>query len=134
MGDIKTEYDKLFIGGKWTEPSTSEVLEVRCPATGEYFGKAPADLSIAEASYLAAIPQAPTFYSPYGKNKDKLDERKDLVLERLHTLFCEKFHKLIQHNQNNSSMECYAMDSQIIQLLIQGIVETGELDYQRHLR
>ncbi|HEX5253377.1 MAG TPA: aldehyde dehydrogenase family protein, partial [Mycobacterium sp.] len=41
MTDIKTEYDKLFIGGKWTEPSTSEVIEVRCPATGEYFGKAP---------------------------------------------------------------------------------------------
>ena len=25
MSDSKTEYDKLFIGGKWTEPSTSEV-------------------------------------------------------------------------------------------------------------
>ena len=24
----KTEYDKLFIGGKWVEPSTSEVIEV----------------------------------------------------------------------------------------------------------
>ncbi|MGO9549239.1 MAG: aldehyde dehydrogenase, partial [Mycobacterium sp.] len=41
MGDIKTEYDKLFIGGKWTEPSTSEVIEVHCPATGEYVGKVP---------------------------------------------------------------------------------------------
>ena len=35
----KTEYDKLFIGGKWTTPSTSEVIEVTCPATGEYVGK-----------------------------------------------------------------------------------------------
>ena len=40
MGEIKTEYDKLFIGGKWTAPSTSEVIEVHNPATGEYFGKA----------------------------------------------------------------------------------------------
>ena len=24
----KTEYDKLFIGGKWVEPSTSDVIEV----------------------------------------------------------------------------------------------------------
>ncbi len=39
MTDSKTEYDKLFIGGKWTEPSTDEVIEVRCPATGEYVGK-----------------------------------------------------------------------------------------------
>ena len=32
----KTEYDKLFIGGKWVEPSTADVIEVRSPATGEY--------------------------------------------------------------------------------------------------
>ncbi len=37
----KTEYDKLFIGGKWVEPSTSEVIEVHSPATGAYGGKVP---------------------------------------------------------------------------------------------
>ena len=36
--EAKTEYDKLFIGGKWTQPSTSQVIEVHCPATGEYVG------------------------------------------------------------------------------------------------
>lgn len=41
MSDSATEYDKLFIGGKWTKPSTSDVIEVRCPATGEYVGKVP---------------------------------------------------------------------------------------------
>ena len=41
MSDLQTEYDKLFIGGKWTEPSTNEVIEVHCPATGEYVGKVP---------------------------------------------------------------------------------------------
>lgn len=41
MSDSGTEYDKLFIGGKWTKPSTSDVIEVRCPATGEYVGKVP---------------------------------------------------------------------------------------------
>lgn len=40
MSDSATEYDKLFIGGKWTKPSTSDVIEVRCPATGEYVGAA----------------------------------------------------------------------------------------------
>ena len=39
--DKKTEYDKLFIGGRWVEPSTSEVIEVHNPATGEYVGKVP---------------------------------------------------------------------------------------------
>ena len=36
-----TEYDRLFIGGRWVEPSTSEVIEVRSPATGEYVGRVP---------------------------------------------------------------------------------------------
>lgn len=37
----KTEYDKLFIGGKWVEPATERVIEVYSPATGEYVGKVP---------------------------------------------------------------------------------------------
>jgi aldehyde dehydrogenase (NAD+) len=37
----KTEYDKLFIGGKWVEPSTAEVIEVFSPATGEKVGQVP---------------------------------------------------------------------------------------------
>lgn len=55
-------------------------------ASETYFGKKAFDLTLAEASYLAAIPQAPTFYSPYGKNRDKLDARKNLVLSRMHDL------------------------------------------------
>jgi hypothetical protein len=51
---------------------------------------------------------------------------KTFLLGRLHHLFCEIFHKQIQQYQTNFSMECYAVDSKIIQLLIQGIVETGE--------
>jgi penicillin-binding protein 1C len=47
-----------------------------------FFGKNPIDLTQAESAYLAAIPNAPTYYSPYGKNKNKLDERKGLVLKR----------------------------------------------------
>ena len=36
-------------------------------ATRQFFGKDPADVTLAEAAYLAALPQAPTFYSPYGE-------------------------------------------------------------------
>ena len=50
----KTEFDKLFIGGKWVEPSTERVIEVYSPATGEYVGKvpwaAPADVDAACAA------------------------------------------------------------------------------------
>ncbi|MDT5220611.1 MAG: aldehyde dehydrogenase [Mycobacterium sp.] len=58
-----TEYDKLFIGGKWTEPSTDEVIEVHSPATGEYVGKVPmaaaADVEAAVATARAAFDNGP---------------------------------------------------------------------------
>ncbi|MFA6274196.1 MAG: PBP1A family penicillin-binding protein [Candidatus Paceibacterota bacterium] len=52
-------------------------------ASKTYFGKSAQDLSLAEATYLAAIPQSPTTLSPYGKNKDKLETRKNFVLSRM---------------------------------------------------
>ncbi len=55
-------------------------------AAGTFFNKAPKDLTLAEAAYLAAIPQAPTYYSPYGKHKDDLIKRKNLVLSRMQVL------------------------------------------------
>jgi len=55
-------------------------------ASETYFNKKAQDLTLAEAAYLASIPQSPTFLSPYGKNKDKLDERKNFVLFRMREL------------------------------------------------
>ncbi len=52
-------------------------------ASQTFFDKRSNDLTLSEAAYLAALPQAPTFYSPYGNNKNKLDERKNLVLSRM---------------------------------------------------
>lgn len=48
-----------------------------------YFKKHAKDVTIAEASYLAAIPQAPTHYDPNGPNKSELDGRADYVLKRM---------------------------------------------------
>ena len=52
-------------------------------ASKTYFNKNAIDLTLAEASYLASIPQSPTLLSPYGKNRDKLETRKNLVLSRM---------------------------------------------------
>jgi len=52
-------------------------------ASKTYFNKKAQDLTLAEAAYLASIPQSPTALSPYRKNKDKLDARKNLVLSRM---------------------------------------------------
>ena len=49
-------------------------------ASNTFFGKTPSDLTIAESAYLAAIPNAPTFFSPHGNNKTALEQRKNIVL------------------------------------------------------
>jgi 1A family penicillin-binding protein len=48
-----------------------------------FFGKKASEVTLAEAAYLASLPNAPTFYSPYGNNRNKLEERKNLVLSKM---------------------------------------------------
>ncbi|NTV44289.1 MAG: PBP1A family penicillin-binding protein [Candidatus Yonathbacteria bacterium] len=55
-------------------------------AAKEFFGKNASDVSLAEAAYLAALPQAPTFYSPYGNHVDRLTNRQHTVLARMKEL------------------------------------------------
>ena len=55
-------------------------------ASATFFGKTPNELTIAQSAYVAAIPNAPTYYSPYGNNRDKLDIRKNLVLRKMNEL------------------------------------------------
>lgn len=55
-------------------------------ASKAFFGKEPKDMTLAESAYMAAIPNGPTYYSPYGKNKEKLNDRKNLVLKRMFDL------------------------------------------------
>ena len=52
-------------------------------ACQSFFGKKSQDVTLAEAAYIAALPQAPTYYSPYGNNRQKLEERKNLVLSKM---------------------------------------------------
>ncbi len=52
-------------------------------AAQAFFGKSAKDLSLAEASYLASIPQAPTYYSPFGSHTDDLKNRHELVLDKM---------------------------------------------------
>jgi len=52
-------------------------------ASKAFFGKNSKDVSIAEASYIAAVTQAPTYYSPFGKRRGELENRKNLVIKRM---------------------------------------------------
>lgn len=52
-------------------------------ASQAFFGKKASDVTLGEAAYLAALPQAPTYLSPYGNNRDALEARKRTVLDRM---------------------------------------------------
>lgn len=52
-------------------------------ASQYFFGVDAKDVGLAQAAYLAALPQAPTRYSPHGNNFDLLERRKNLVLAKM---------------------------------------------------
>lgn len=54
-------------------------------ASQAFFGKPSADVTLAEAAYLAAIPQRPSYLSPYGSPLDVLESRKNLILKEMYS-------------------------------------------------
>jgi len=52
-------------------------------AAQTFFGKPAKDLDLAEAVLLSALPKAPTYYSPYGANPDKLKSRQEMILDKM---------------------------------------------------
>jgi 1A family penicillin-binding protein len=52
-------------------------------AAQTYFNKHAKDITLPEAAYLAALPQAPSRYNPEGPNRPLLDKRKNLVLQKM---------------------------------------------------
>lgn len=55
-------------------------------ASQSYFNKSAKDLSIAESAYLAALPQAPSYYNPSGPNFDALEARQQYILNQMKDL------------------------------------------------
>ena len=68
-------------------------------ATQNFFGKTPDQVTLAEAAYIAALPQSPTSLSPYGKNTDRLEDRKNTVLKKMLEL------NLISQDEFNAAMK-----------------------------
>jgi 1A family penicillin-binding protein len=48
-----------------------------------YFNKSVKDLSLDECALLAALPKAPTYYSPYGNHQNELVARQKYILQTL---------------------------------------------------
>lgn len=52
-------------------------------AAQTFFAKPAREVTLGEAALLAALPKAPTYYSPYGSRKDALLERRNWILDRM---------------------------------------------------
>lgn len=52
-------------------------------AAQTFFNKSAKDLTLGEATLLAALPNAPTLYSPYGNHTDLLEERQKIIISKL---------------------------------------------------
>ncbi|MBI2329901.1 transglycosylase domain-containing protein [Candidatus Daviesbacteria bacterium] len=52
-------------------------------ASRTYFGKEPAQLTLAESAFLAGLPASPTQFSPYGQNPDLGKLRQKQVLQNM---------------------------------------------------
>lgn len=52
-------------------------------ASQTFFNKPVKDLTLAESVILAALPKAPTYYSPYGENVEALRQRANYILDRM---------------------------------------------------
>src|SRR6478609_12130847 len=83
---FKTEWDKLFIGGKWTEPATADVIEVHSPATGELVGKVPlagkADVDAACAAARKAFDEGPWPHMSPAERQAVIAKATALIEER----------------------------------------------------
>jgi aldehyde dehydrogenase (NAD+) len=86
MTDSKTEWDKLFIGGKWTAPATDEIIEVHSPATGEYVGRVPlavaADVDAAVAAARNAFDHGPWPSTPPAQRAAVIQSAVKLLEDR----------------------------------------------------
>jgi penicillin-binding protein 1C len=55
-------------------------------AAGAFFGKPVKDLTLAESAVLAALPRAPSYYSPFGSHTNELFARQQNVLRKMRSL------------------------------------------------
>lgn len=81
-----TDYDKLYIGGQWVAPTTSERLEVFSPATEERVGSvpvaAPADVDAAIAAARSSLESGPWSQTTPAQRAEILVKAAKLIEER----------------------------------------------------
>ncbi len=82
--ELEKKYTKEEIFGFYLNqiPYGSNAYGIEAAAR-TFFGKNASKLTLAESALLAALPKAPSYYSPYGQNGGELFKRKDRILEKM---------------------------------------------------
>jgi len=68
-------------------------------ASETYFDKSAKDLTLDEAAFLAALPKAPSYYSPYNTHRSDTQARQKYILERMAEL------ELVSHEDAQSALK-----------------------------
>jgi 1A family penicillin-binding protein len=74
--------DKIFEGYLNQIPYGSNAYGIEAAAQ-TFFNKSAKDLTLAQSALLVSLPQAPSYYSPYGSHFDDLKARQEYVLDRM---------------------------------------------------
>ena len=82
--EIETKYSKDEILGMYLNqiPYGSSAYGIEAAAQ-TFFNKSARDLTLSEAALLASLPNAPTYYSPFGLHTDELKTRQELTLQKM---------------------------------------------------
>ncbi|MFH0852081.1 MAG: PBP1A family penicillin-binding protein [bacterium] len=85
--ELEAKYSKDEILGFYLNqiPYGSNAYGIEAAAQ-TFFGKPAKDLTLAEAALLASLPQAPSYYSPFGSHPEDLKARQEYVLDRMQKL------------------------------------------------
>lgn len=85
--ELETKYSKDEILSMYLNqiPYGSNAYGIEAAAQ-TFFGKSARDLTLDEAAILASLPQAPSYYSPYGSHSDSLKARQEYALKQMKNL------------------------------------------------
>jgi 1A family penicillin-binding protein len=95
-------------------------------ASRRFFAKDATDLTLVESAYLAALPQAPTFFSPYGNNVEALENRKNKVLLKMfenNFITKEEYEAVINEKVEFEKQEDYGIKAPHFVMYIREILE-----------
>lgn len=85
--ELETKYSKDEILSMYLNqiPYGSNAYGIEA-ASQTFFGKSARELTLDEAALLAALPQAPSYYSPHGSHLDALKARQEYALKQMEKL------------------------------------------------